>query len=437
MASYPQPPSPQPFSEYDAVRFTEAVQLAIITTNRVLGNARAPILTSESHHTYTDKYLLAEVQLSAVAACMLTTLQACGLTPEQLQVLLTWTREGASVTLRFQHSISCTFAFERKREVTSAHTIDTTLRGSATSRIQGAVGACAAAIRKLTRTVVTVTDYFWTVRTSWSLEAFRGTGRDPSDVLCLCDRSSSSVTVKTTDSKLPPFGNGSDGHMQHDASLDWLLSVVDLNAEGLPARARIDRSAPSCATPRRNAEVTAAVRWAASFYAFLRTFEAFVAGKLVVLSNAVTADDASAQGAGIETVFDSGSVFVPSILFCTPLPLPGDEGAYIVEAATPPAPVLMDLPSVNALVEEATAGIRERVELARSRLPAAGSTSIITAPEAALVVASRFGCAALQHMVDGLGSIEAMLRDQVVSAVGRVVTADDFDAYMHYHGKSS
>ena len=87
--------------------------------------------------------------------------------------------------------------------------------------------------------VTTVTDYFWTLSAKWSVSAYRGTGRAADDVVQLCERHSASVTVKTTGQKSQPFGHVLGARAPSEVNRDWLLSVIDADAPGLPARVRI------------------------------------------------------------------------------------------------------------------------------------------------------------------------------------------------------
>lgn len=412
-------PTPKIFNAYSAERFEAAVRDALVVTARVLGTARSPVLPSDAPHTYDDKFLLAEAQLSAGAVCALTVLQTIGLTAEQLVTLSTWARGGSSVTLRFAPEISGAFLREAQRDVEGPKTVETTQSTSVSSRL----GLGASATQKTvsaknasgplsalpigqallqTKVVTTVTDYFWTLSAKWSVSAYRGTGRAAADVVQLCERHSASVTVKTTGQKSQPFAHVLGARAPSEVNLDWLLSVIDADAPGLPARVRINRSLPTCATPRRNVDADRALAWAAGFYAFLASFEEIVAGTLVSIADAAGAETHTTIDRG---VFGSGSVFVPALLFCSPA-APAASGSAVVPAASdseaPPAPQqLMDLASVNALVGEAAAGVRGRVDAARSRLPPADTAAMLSVAEAALVVAGRFGRAAMEHLANG------------------------------------
>jgi hypothetical protein len=128
-------PTPKIFNAYSAERFEAAVRDALVVTARVLGTARSPVLPSDAPHTYDDKFLLAEAQLSAGAVCALTVLQTIGLTAEQLVTLSTWARGGSSVTLRFAPEISGAFLREAQRDVEGPKTVETTQSNSVSSRL--------------------------------------------------------------------------------------------------------------------------------------------------------------------------------------------------------------------------------------------------------------------------------------------------------------
>ena len=64
-----------------------------------------------------------------------------------------------------------------------------------------------------------------------------------------------------------------------------------------------------------------------------------------------------------------------------------------------------------------------------------GGNKLITFTEAKLCVAVLHAKAISQHYEDGVNYIEEMLRKQLVSAIGKVVTASDFSEYMRYHNR--
>ena len=109
-------------AEYDADGFLAKVAAAQESIRRVLENHRNPELPAEVHHSYDDKFALAELATIAAATAVKNALAfampAFGRRRVQ-QTLRAWAAEGA-VTLRFSGEERCAFARTVKRKVSSA-----------------------------------------------------------------------------------------------------------------------------------------------------------------------------------------------------------------------------------------------------------------------------------------------------------------------------
>ena len=245
-----------------------------------------------------------------------------------------------------------------------------------------------------------------------------------------------------------------------ETPLNWLLSTLDAAQPGSPCRVRIDRARESCHTPRRNEEVAAALvalrkidNWARAAFAFMN--------ELVPVS-----DSASAPARADVSQWNAAGLLVPVVflekeedraarpapeaaaaalaaqtagLAAQPISLIGAAAAPAAPAAAPAAApsggAVMDLASVNRLLAEAYAGLRARCDGLASSLPRPDSQALLTGAEAAFVVAGEYVARVARAGEAGVAHLESLLMDQLVSAVGKVLQPQDFDAFMRFHAR--
>jgi hypothetical protein len=208
----------------------------------------------------------------------------------------------------------------------------------------------------------------------------------------------------------------------------------------------IDRTAATCHTPRRNPEVDAALRFHADLHAFCASTARYFLGMLLPLQ----------QQAAPEVKLDlvsinAANILVPAVLFTKPA---GEEGAGAAPApaapaaavppgpalaaalaADGPAPALLDRGALNALLAEAARELAARAAALAAALPPVASESLTSGTEAALLVAADYARRVAQGAFDGAAFCEAMLRDQLSAAVGKVVGPRDFAEYMRFHNR--
>ena len=424
-------------SGYHQQRFEAAVREAQESVARVLGAERKPLLPASVDHAYMDKFALVEAQVGTAAALHLQSLQEAGVSAGVLRTLAGWAGAGAAVTLRFSSETQCAFDREDTRQVESSKV------KTETATTFGALGLGLASTTH-TSIVSTVTDYFWVFEANWTLTAFRGTGRGAGDARTLARRSSrQSLKTAVLSSPYP----SRSAPVPADLSLTWLLQQVLLPAEvsGAPQTLfRVNRSLASCHTPRRNADVEAALRFGASAAQWGDAVSSFLRSiaRVQVGGELLGAEGANAAG-----------LFSPIALFEAPLPsldadanvsgnvaLDPDGGSFAGgsprlhgEPAT--ASPLINVSAANLLLGEASAGLRARCRALEAGRAAASSDRLMSAREACVLAALDFASRAWAHAADAVEYVEGMLRDQLVAAVGRVLTPADFAGYMAHHNR--
>jgi len=387
----------------------EAVSTAMDTVHRVLGAARHPVVPSDAAHTYDDKYALVELQIGNAAAATLHALEVAGASPSALATMARWAAGGQAVTLRLSHVAGTRLVSkaERREEGPALETVNTNFLGMESTTA--------------TRVVHTVVDYEWASSRNWTLTAFAGAHDDgaASDTLTL-RTSSVTNTINTTTPVMPERELVVSPPV--DLTLTWLLQQLvpipsQSNPSALAVRFAVNRTQPTCHTPRRNADVEAALAFGSAVARIL----AAAAPLLLVDPSAIPRVD---------------NVFLPPALFESTTPTAASDGDGHHEPdgllARPAngtyASSLVNVTAANLLLEEG-----RRLLLAECARVTASVSSAAVAEEACTALALRYASLAWRRAAEGVQYVEAMLRDQLTAAVGKVLQPSDFGEYMVYH----
>ena len=379
---------------YDEQQFRAKIDAALGRIRTLLENTRNPQYPADVPHAYDDKYLLAEHLTQVTVAALLQCLEVAGLSEEGRATLREWA-EKRSVTLRLEAKEECRFLREEVRTIDSPEVVTET---------RGFFGK-----DKITSKVVTkVTDYFWSFDVTYSLMAYQG--NEPDKPLSLLSRSGS-VEIKTGAKTTPrPRSVARPGA---DVNVTWLFAHLD--AEARPSFA-IDRTAKACHTPRRNPETDAALRALEELYAWCGRVVAYFLGDLFPAQQEHGRDLASLH---------ADDVFVPVV------PLFEAEHGETRPGGTEPAGGVLPPSFAGAFLAEERRTLVEKCRALSATFPSDGS--LITAVEGGLLVTLLHAREVCQQLAFAVDAIEDMLRQQLIAAIGKVVTPDDFNAYMEYH----
>lgn len=406
-------------------RFLAQLDEALRVAERVLGSARAPVLPSEVPHAYDDKYALAEAQVAAACVASVHALHAAGLDGASLRAARRWAAAGDAVTLRLAGGTTCAYLREKRRELPA--------RAAVTS-----VESVGGAVVKSTSTSLStfVTEHLWRCDATWRLELYRGTGRGEADTLRLAGRAAS-LELRTS-AKVPPHAEASQ-LQDCQVSLTWLLKQLEEAPDGDSCSTRfvIDRAGADCATPRRNPQVDAALRAAADLRAWAEAAAETLRRELLPM-------DAAPERAPDTAALCADGVPLPCVLFRKPVqdgdapqplaPLTEASPALAALADEGSSSAMLDRGGINALLRESAAALTARCAALASALPSSDS-AMLTGAEVALLVAADYLRRVAVHMGDGLAYTEALLRKQLVAAVGKVVRPRDFGEYMAFHNR--
>ena len=210
------------------------------SVKRILANTRAPELPSEVAHTYDDKYRLAESLTNTTAAALVNALDALGLPAASIEEMRRWAADGHDVSIRFISTQKCAFDREESRE--EKH--PTTVQATTTSK-KGKEKS------KTTTVTTTITEYFWQYHVQYSVVAFKGAAPVASSITAVDRAGHREIMTKVKTAPRHPAQS-----KDQTCSVTWLLQLL---SDDLKLAFKIDRTAESCRTPRRNAQMQSAI----------------------------------------------------------------------------------------------------------------------------------------------------------------------------------
>lgn len=373
-------------NHYDAAEFTRRMDAALARIRTLLENTRHPTYPADVPHRYEDKYLLAEWVTRGAVAALFQCLDNLGLSASHLARLRQWAAT-RSVTLRLDAKEECTFEREVTREVDSA-----------TKRVIEVSGKK----DKTTITdkvVTTIKEYHWSFQFHYALIAFQGTATE--DGLRLLSRSGRIGLVTST--KDPPPRPKTVVRPAIDANITWLLQQLDAEARSAFA---IDRSHAECHTPRRNADVERALAAAWELAGWCARVESYFLATLFPVQ----------QNHGLDlAAIDTKELFSPV------LPL--------FEGGRPDG--VVPFGDLGTFLQEQRRALTTKCDALAQAFPA--DDTVITVKEACLVLTARHAREVCGHYGSSVDHVEAMLRQQLIAAIGKEVGPSDFADYMTWH----
>eukprot|EP01033_Poteriospumella_lacustris_P015889 gene15890-11374_t len=390
-------------------------------------------------HSYSDKFALLEQTSSCTILGILNTLQFLGLTDDQLARAKDWSRSSV-VSLRLDTSSQCTYVREATRQ-----------ESEPVGEVQVSLGLTTA--KASTRVVTKITEYFYELKHRWRLCVVRGTGEsEADDVMEIAGRQATQECVQR--SKEFPYPETST--WSESCPMSFVLDWLSRGGSGWAVSVRIDRSAKTCYTPSRNEEVNgllgALTRWQEWLWQALQR-------------QSDTWEMHRSHYRGGHNRFDiheveQRSVFMPvQLLFRDPsqaaMSKPSasptsmaPSGGVRYEAATSQSVVAMAAPAeagsaaltagdVNAFLDAQRQSLQSEAEALQELVPGAATTTdgLWSLGEARVVLALFHLQAMAEQYAAAVSAVEAMVRRQLVRAIGRELSPGDFAAYMRFHNR--
>ena len=348
-------------------------------------------------------------------ASLLHVLDRLGLDAEKLQTLLKWVVDNKNtVTLSFRAQDGCSFIKETQVD----HVVSPGWQYESTETTQGNETS-----HKKARVVKKVKQYHWKIDISYVIAVYPGT--DSSSAIELQSRNTSSVIVtsagmandyipKTT---TPPV----DKHTLHspiEINITWLL--MTLNRETGVCQFAIDRTIPSCQTPRRNEQVDSALEFQASLKQWANGVIGFfivrVEKDILAKNNPLQTDDGVSETSLMQGTQQEDAIYKPIV------PLM-ENGSVLSEADT------------GALLGAHSQSMDQSLNGLSQVFPPSQLSKLVTLSEASILLLCRHLLYLINQYQNSIDYVEGMLKRQLIQAIGKEVNSRDFDKFMRFHNQ--
>lgn len=398
----------------NAILFKAGIDHALEEVKKVLENNRNPLPPSEVAHSYDDKYVLVESTINTFLSSLVNCLQPLGLQQEHLAQLRSWAAAGKSVQLSLEATEECIFLRKEKRKEESAQQQVTTIETSILPKMEFS-----------SKTVKTITEWFWSFSAEYKLHCFSGSSVAPDDSIVLTSRKCErELMTRSEDAPWPKVHQF--GPLQ--VPLTWAMKHL---SDGFVWEFAIDRAAKSCHTPSRNANslaarqfLSAVRRWAEGagkyFGVRLRALqEGNVAAKALCGSSLFSPvmplfeEPAGDARSGEEAPSPSGLSKLPASFSCEPSAM---------------------LPVVD--IERLLHRQRETIDELNSVLGG------LLTPTGFFTIAEGMAASIFRHIAYlakssemAIHCVETMITQQLIAAIGKVLSPTDFANYMLFHNR--
>eukprot|EP01032_Pedospumella_encystans_P023997 gene23997-27153_t len=360
---------------YNEVLMRQRIEACLKTVTTVMEKGRSSKIHAADQvaHQYADKFLLADTITNTMCASLVHCFSVLGLDLEQLKKLKSWGAE-KTVTLDFRFTRKTTLLREQERDVEKPTRLRKSSKKSGTSTIS---------------VITKVKEYVFLEEQTHQLVAFTGVGDNAAEFIVVWDHAGSTECISTDKSE----EEASSDHL--DTDLSWLLGV--LSADDNAMDFSIDRSDAACFTPVENRDIKAA----AYFGRKLREFAVQVFH--------VLGDWRDVQGSEATTTHSPPFAFNPV--------------APLFEAADEHGTTPISFEVISGLLNEYQ---RQLVQVWAEVGAALPSPALFGRDEAKLE--------AVMDLIDELSHsyllsidfLENMIRKQLVAAIGKTVSAQDF-----------
>ena len=383
-----------------------SVQDALAAVQTILDTTRHPVVPEDSDHTYEDKYALVDTMTNVAIAASISVLERLGLSLETLEKVLAKVHlENKPLSLHFQMEQSCTFVQETERKVTQ-------------SEIEFEMTANGEPLASATNNVKvksTVKEYHWNFTAPYTLVLRIGDSEEI-QLASREDMTTSMIVLGSSHHKSerrppPPFASNL---YHYEVSLTWLVQKIALRDGKPTSQFSVDRLQESCKTPRRNEDIGAA--W--DFGLRMRNFAQDVenAFRQIEYGLRQVAHEQSEFACITDTLLSrQDRIFDPIIpLFENNTVLPqSDYNLFLSKHAT----------TLDTFIEFGDS------------TPSLFVNSLISKKEGVVLsMFMQFSCI-FQSWFESIQHVEDMLYNQMVQAIGKQLTPEDFDEFIFFYSK--
>ncbi|KAG7346198.1 hypothetical protein IV203_005266 [Nitzschia inconspicua] len=425
---------------FNQVFFENRVSNALKEVDRILNLDRNPRLAGDVSHEYADKYALANTLTNTAIIAQMNVLDRLGLTNDILKKI-DFTK---ATTLRFQAFDSCEFIKEQVVDVPVSTAFQTTEETTTTGSFPGNTKNST-----VQEVVNRVKEFHWKVDVKWEISIYSGTNIENRIVL---DSRGSSATLIVQLNE-PEFPLPNREHEPIEVSLTWLLKQIDIEFSNV--HFTINTQDKDAKTPRRNKQVDDAL----AFHVELSRWMGDVLEEVSVLYQDIINkhDPADPSSSTFNFGISQDSPCIDPVFFVPILPLmeeadrdqkirfsevveqPSNDSAlgFPIASADESNPSKMTRvlsgDDITLLLNEHVHSLDKARESVREGFPDRQSNSLFSVAEYEIMMLSDHSHKLADAYCNSINYIEKMLKDQLVSAIGKKVTSSDLDQFVRYH----
>ncbi|KAG7365189.1 hypothetical protein IV203_038392 [Nitzschia inconspicua] len=425
---------------FEQVFFENRVSDALKEVDRILNLDRNPRLAGDVSHEYADKYALANTLTNTAIIAQMNVLDRLGLTNDILKKI-DFTK---ATTLRFQAFDSCEFIKEQVVDVPVSTAFQTTEETTTTGSFLGNTKNST-----VQEVVNRVKEFHWKVDVKWEISIYSGTNIE--NRIVLDSRGSSATLIAQLNE--PEFPLPHREHEPIEVSLTWLLKQIDI--EFFNVHFTINTQDKDAKTPRRNKQVGDAL----AFHVELSRWMGDVLEEVSVLYQDIieTHDPADPSSSTFNFGISQDSSSIDPVVFVPILPLmeeaDRDQKIRFIEVVEQPSndsalgfPIasadesnpskmtrVLSGNNITLLLNEHVHSLDKARESILQGFPDRQSNSLISVAEYEICMLSDHSRKLADAYCNSINYIEKMLKDQLVSAIGKKVTSSDLDQFVRYH----
>ena len=471
------------YTDFNEEVFKASVNEALQSVKRVLDINRSPHLhlADDVDHTYTDKFQLANLLTNTTIISVTIILERFGLTKEVLQSIDTT----QPITLRFSASESCRFVKEETVDVPLPLIAETNEVTKVTTGYEDTnTQTSKSTIKEVVNRVI---QQHYKIETEWEISIYTGTDIDNRRVIK--NRSNGCFDFIWAKSKNPPLPLQFE-HAPVDLSLTWLVQQID--TKQLKSHFAIDTTQNQnhkTKTPRRNIQIEESLSFFSSFYGwtnkvyfhFAKFYPRSIFNKHApaIISSSSTNENGNHNEQSLANTlgtFSSNEIFIPVI------PLLVDDNDKIrldsvdddsvqskaildiwsereednnnmnnnneyeeekegghdtMLPASPSSHILSSADTTRFLNEQVRTIMKteQKIERQYSNDDIDDTKLIISSIEVNLSVLCNHSKMITNRYAESIQSIEFLLEQQLVAAIGKEVNSTDVDKFVKYHNK--
>eukprot|EP00980_Cylindrotheca_fusiformis_P017289 scaffold5347_cov130-Cylindrotheca_fusiformis.AAC.11 len=437
---------------YDG-RFRDRVQNALKAVGTILNTTRNPVLLEQaSNHTYEDKYALVDTMTNTLIASAMTIFEKLGLSNEMLMVILTKVHdEKRTISLHFQLDQTCTFDKQTERKVVLA---ETEIERHHTSGSGIAGGLFNSHSEENVKVKTTVQEYHWNVTTPYQLYLQMGDDETRIQLMSRNDKranlivsggshSSSSRrrdddddSSKNTRQRPSPPPIDSTSH-RFQVDLTWLFQQIILDDDNHDhgtqeekkkkkkqpfSNFSIDRLAETCKTPRRNQQIEKAFQFHEQYRSWMyKVSDIFSHLDHVIVGSGGSSFETDDDETSTATTLHDAEVALKHV-FIPIIPL------FENSAVLPSSDFDLFLSKHRSSLDEFVNDMKRSKKFSRS--------SFVSQEDAIVVGLLKHLQEVILSWSETVDYVEDTLRNQLIQAIGKELTAEDFDKFIGHYSKT-